>query len=221
MIDLFFNNIKEKRLARSKVHLLENPNSLLYAFKHSNTIFIHIPKTAGLSLVKAIYGDVIGGGHRRLAFYSHIFGSHSSQFFKFCIVRDPYDRLYSAYNYLRAGGMNIHDKTAYIKYLKRYVNFQDFVLNGLDKKIINEIIHFTPQSNFICDLNDVILVDYVGRFENLEDDIGYISKKMGKKITLPHLNKSKTNSDKFVYNDEMRKKVLDIYSRDFDILDYK
>ena len=38
------------------------------------TIFIHIPKTAGMSFKKAIYGDdIINEGHRKITFYKQVF----------------------------------------------------------------------------------------------------------------------------------------------------
>ena len=49
--------------------------------------------------------------------------------------------------------------------------FQNFLIlkiffNGLNNEIIYEIIHFVPQSEFICNKNGEIF-DFVGRFENL------------------------------------------------------
>ena len=60
MINFSLNNIKERNLAKSKIHLLNDKENLLYSFKKTKTVFIHIPKTAGISLINAIYGDVKG-----------------------------------------------------------------------------------------------------------------------------------------------------------------
>ena len=83
MINFRLNNIKERKLAKSKAHLVNEPNNLLFAFKETKTVFIHIPKTAGISLINAIYGNVNGGGHRSFNFYKYIYGEDIANFFFF------------------------------------------------------------------------------------------------------------------------------------------
>ena len=101
-----------------------------------------------------------------------------------------------AFNYLKQGGINSHDKKAFETHLFQFKNFKDFVLNGLNEKLINEIIHFTPQSNFICDARNNILIDFVGKYENIANDIIYIENKINFSLSLPHLNKSNLNNYK-------------------------
>ena len=67
--------------------------------------------------------------------------------------------------------MNHHDERAFHMYLSAYQNFEDFIMNGLSDKVISEIIHFKRQSEFICDNHGSILVDYVWRFESLDNSI--------------------------------------------------
>jgi len=212
--------IKQKRFARSQAYLFKKNGTLLNAFGNSKTIFIHIPKTAGMSLVKAIYGDVIGGGHRKVSFYRNILGKDMDGYFKFCFVRDPYERLYSAYKFLEKGGINIQDKRAFDEFLLKYKNFEDFVINGLSNTVINEIIHFTPQTDFICNKKGKILVDYVGKFENLEIDIKVLSEKLNKEVILPHFNKNIKEPFYNIYTNEMRDRVRSFYLRDLEILGY-
>lgn len=220
MLKELINLIKQKRFARSQAYLFKTKGTLLNAFSNSKTIFIHIPKTAGMSLVKAIYGDVIGGGHRKASFYRYILGKDMDDYFKFCFVRDPYERLYSSYKFLEKGGINIHDKRAFDKFLLKYKNFEDFVINGLSNILINEIIHFAPQTDFICNKKGKILVDYVGKFENLEIDIKVLSERLNKEIILPHLNKNIKEPFYNIYTNEMRDRVRSFYPRDFEILGY-
>ena len=169
MIRRFLNIIRiciDDRLYRKKLYV---EGSLLNKFHKTKTIFIHIPKTAGTSLVQSIYLKS-PEGHRKAAFFKSLFKDRFIKFFKFCFVRNPYDRLYSSYKFLESGGVNRHDVNAFQKYLMNYKDFEDFVLNGLSVELLDEIIHFAPQTNFICDQEGVILVDFIGRFENLEKD---------------------------------------------------
>ena len=46
--------------------------------------------------------------------------------------------------------MNIHDQNAYKQHLIGYENFEDFIFQGLNNQIVNKIVHFKLQSEFIC-----------------------------------------------------------------------
>ena len=87
-------------------------------------------------------------------------------------------------------------------------------------EIIYEIIHFIPQSEFICDKNGKILVDFVGRFENLNDDLNSISRKIKKELSLEHHNKNFKKDYKKTYSKEMKTKVYEVYNRDFVLFNY-
>ena len=194
--------------------------TLLNAFYKSKTIFIHIPKTAGISLIKAIYGDVTHEGHRSFYFNSLVLGTKNDKYFSFAFIRNPYDRLYSAYSFLKKGGLNNYDKIAYKTHLSQYKNFEDFVLNGLNTKIISQVTHLIPQSDFICNYRGRILVDFVGKFESFDDDVNNLSLKIGKEIKVKHLNRNNKQHYTDVYNKKMIDKVAIIYKRDLEIFNY-
>ena len=223
MIKLLKNinsSIRKILFAKSQRRKIKKKNSLIYSFYNDKTIFIHIPKTAGISIIKSIYGNVTNEGHRSIYFYKQVFEKNFKDFFTFSFVRNPYDRLYSSYKFLQTGGMNEHDKVAFQKYLSKFSDFEDFVLNGLNNEIIYEIIHFVPQSEFICNKNGEILVDFVGRFENLNDDLNSISKKIKKELALEHHNKNFKKDYKKIYNQAMKTKVYEVYNRDFVLFNY-
>ena len=220
MLRNFLNKIRAIRFSNSEKHKVYLEGSLLNAFYQTKTIFIHIPKTAGTSLVKSIYGDVSAEGHRRMSFYEDIFTNKLTKYFKFCFVRNPYDRLYSSYKFLQKGGMNKHDEKAFEMHLKKHTDFEDFVLNGLTKELMNEIIHFIPQTNFICNDKGLVLVDFIGKFENIKKDIVTLEEKLNLEIILPHLNSNKKDNYINVYTYKMMKKVKEFYKNDFEILGY-
>ena len=223
MIKLLKNinsSIRKILFAKSQRRKIKKKNSLIHSFSIDKTIFIHIPKTAGISIIKSIYGNVTNEGHRSIYFYKQVFEKNFKDFFTFSFVRNPYDRLYSSYKFLQTGGMNEHDKVAFQKYLSKFSDFEDFVLNGLNNEIIYEIIHFVPQSEFICNKNGEILVDFVGRFENLNDDLNSISRKIKKELALEHHNKNFKKDYKKIYNQAMKTKVYEVYNRDFVLFNY-
>jgi len=224
MIKLFRNiknRLKQKSFLKKQIRKIHLKGSLLNAFYSKKIIFVHIPKTAGISVAKAIFGDVSLEGHRSIMFYKNLLNEDFSEYFTFSVVRNPWDRLYSAFKFLEKGGINIHDRNAYEQYLEEYKDFEDFVINGLNKKMIYEIMHFIPQSEFICSKDGKIDVNYIARFENLKDDISKLSEKINNPIELDHHNSNKKVSYKEIYTSDMIKKVEEIYKMDVINFNYK
>jgi hypothetical protein len=220
MIKSLLQKYHNWKYAKSQYKKIFIEGTLLNAFYKSNTIFIHIPKTAGISLVRAIYGDVTLEGHRSFYFNIIALDIKNENYFSFSFVRNPFDRLYSVYRYLKKGGINRHDKLAFEAHLSDFNDFEDFVLNGLDKKLIYKITHLIPQHEFLCDKSGSILVDFIGRFENLDKDILLLSKKLNKNIELNHHNYNNKSDYKEVYTDKMIHKVNQIYQKDIDLFKY-
>lgn len=221
MIRYLIRRYRTWRYAKSQCYKVFVEDSLLNVFYKSKTVFIHIPKTAGISLIKAIYDDVNLEGHRSFFFYNIALNMKSEKYFCFSFVRNPFDRLYSAYMFLKKGGMNHIDRLLYKTYLSKFNDFEDFVLNGLDNNIIFKIIHFIPQHEFLCDRRGNVMVDFIGRFENLEDDVRFLSDKFKKDIRLEHYNSNLKKDYKEVYTAKMVSKVKTIYYKDLKFFNYK
>lgn len=144
-------------------------------FDENRCIFVHIPKTAGVSVSQSLFGN-LAGGHDSIATYRLVFPYREfSAYFKFAFVRNPWDRLLSAYNFLRGGGMYEGDRAWAERYLSPYADFNDFVERGLRSKEVINRAHFMPQYRFLCPPGSRrILVDFVGYFEDLEEDFAYV-----------------------------------------------
>jgi hypothetical protein len=166
-------------------------------------IFVHIPKTAGQSiehvflnllglnwdtreplLLKFNYDKKLGPprlahlkAHEYLK-YNYISQSMFDVYYKFSFVRNPWSRIVSFYNYRR--------------YYQLF-SFKNFVTKMLKNKIRDKDYWFIgPQYEFIMDHNGEMLVDYVGRFENLQNDFNNICKALGlNEINLPHVNRAR------------------------------
>ena len=83
MIKRLLRKYQTLKYANSQKYKIKQDGALLNAFYSSRTIFIHIPKTAGVSLVKSIFGHVTLEGHRSVSFYKQVFGTRYSDFFTF------------------------------------------------------------------------------------------------------------------------------------------
>lgn len=193
-------------------------------FDDTKSIFIHIPKAAGVSICKTLYGN-LAGGHTAVDKYQYVFSkAEFYSYFRFTFVRNPWDRLFSAYNFLKNGGLNDVDKKWAEMNLSPYNNFQQFVKKGLRLKNITNYIHFIPQYKFLCLPDTSIMpIDYLGFFENIEKDFVYVSQKVtGKEIKLPILNKNKKTNTfyKGEYDQEMVSIVEKIYCLDIERFGY-
>ena len=62
--------------------------------------FIHIPRTGGNSIASTILDGRTA--HTPYFVYQRAYPDEFDEFFKFCFVRNPWDRLVSAYFYLKS-----------------------------------------------------------------------------------------------------------------------
>lgn len=166
---------------------------------HYRCLFVHIPKTAGQSIEHAFLGQLGLSwqtraslllypnsdprlGPPRLAHlklreylrYQYLSQDLFDEYFKFSIVRDPWDRAVSIY-----------------KYSEYNMPFKKFLFDVLAKRLWADDYWFVgPQHEFICDESGEVGVDYVGRFETLERDFSEISGIIGLHRKIDHVNKS-------------------------------
>lgn len=179
-------------------------------------IFVHIPKTAGTSIELFFKNELdlpakakaplvlsknkvgeIGPPHlthlKAHEFYENCFISEElfDSYFKFSFVRNPWDRVVSFYKYSN---------------LNLLISFKTFVNNELPKLLKERSYFYAPQYDFIYQ-NGEKLVDFVGRFEQLQKDFDKVCDKLDiSDSKLPHERKSKVMTIKKRCN-EMYKKL--------------
>lgn len=86
-------------------------------------IFKHIPKTAGESIRQIMPDETLFVGHNYYhPEYKHLYFDVEHYLKKFVIafVRNPYDRIVSAFHYLNSGGNSPSDEKDRIKYIEKY-----------------------------------------------------------------------------------------------------
>ncbi len=189
-------------------------------FDKYKTIFIHVPKCAGVSVNHTLFGN-LAGGHATLNDYLHVFEPELIEnYFKFTIVRNPWDRLVSAYFFLKKGGFNKDDKDWFERELSQYDSFEQFVTEWVNKENILRYHHFRPQTNYIFDKYRKIPIDFVGFFENLDDDFDYIANKIGVPDHLPKKNAGEHKRYQDYYNDKTMEIVAKVYEEDINVLGY-
>jgi hypothetical protein len=193
------------------------------AFDYYKCIFIHIPKAAGTSVNKTLFGN-IGAAHTKLTHFEKIYAPDTfRRYFKFTFVRNPYDRIFSAYNYLSKGGGNVNDNAFFKAHLINVTSFEMFIEDYLNDITLRAYIHLEPQVDFIRKTDGTIGMDFIGRYENIRDDFATISKRLNVNRELKKENP--TSVKRLNYNDfftkSMRDKVFSLYKDDFEILNYE
>ena len=202
-------------------------------FLERQSIFVHIPKAAGISIVRSLFPETagsgyLGPGHASMTDYRlWLRPAELADFFKFTFVRNPWDRAYSAYRFLKKGGMNPRDRAWARSNLAGYPDFDSFVKGWMRPGKVLDALHFRPQYLFLTlPFSQKPCMDFVGYFENLEEDYRHVrSRVLGddSEAGLIHANPSGSGASpsyRAVYSDEARRIVAEVYHKDIEMFGY-
>lgn len=195
------------------------------------TIFIHIPKNAGESIERSLG---MYGGNLQQNFFGVVNNRHVLQhltanelrsrrqfseiwheYFKFAVVRNPWSKAVSEYNwYLRYGPI---------------IPFYEWI-NSLENRIkINnsihtwEVGHNIEQFKFIYDNKDDLIIDKIIRFENLDSSFTSLCSEKHWDVELIKASTTASNIDipfYEYYDEESALKISKIYARDIQKFGY-
>jgi hypothetical protein len=139
-------------------------------------------------------------------------------YYFFSFVRNPWDRFLSVYLFLRGGGLNEHDR-----YIERTLikgrDFEEFILDTP----VRDLLSYPYFCRYIYFLDRLKRIDYVGRYENLNEDFKQILINLKEdEIELPHIN-SNNNKKHYTeyYNDKTIAAIGKLYHNDIRDWDYK
>jgi len=178
-------------------------------------IFVHIPKNAGTSIIKAmgvenLYMD------KTIEEYKEHYHEYWNEYTKFTVVRDPIDRFISAYKFARmkeSGWFSATGEEGLEKH-EHYELCNELDINGYvkcvyDKKVYNRWI--APQTFHILNKKNQLEIDYYVRYENLLEDLQKIGINKIQK-----LNSSKIDNDKVIQLTRKSKNMLyEMYNVDY------
>jgi len=208
---------------------------MLISHRHK-FVFIHVYKAAGSSLRDVLnpsaaiswsqssirdkwigltnldskcFSTHYGGHDTALNLKNHFPKTRFKEYFKFAFVRNPWDWQVSLYLF------GLKDKNHFQHELfKSFANFEAY----LDWRI-REDLHL--QKDFLVDESGNLLVDFVGKLENLKEDFEYVCNKIKiQSIDLPHLNKSNSEKYQRFYNERTKQLLAEAFKEDIEFFNY-
>jgi hypothetical protein len=197
-------------------------------------IFVHIPKTGGtgiedvvwpgarteaelwMGLIEPLRNRYQSGGLQHLLAH-HIrmeVGAETfAAYFKFSIVRNPWDKVVSQYAAMRQRAdlrsyIGLADDASLADYLALIARF--------------EHVQWMPQVAFVQDTSGNSMLDFIGRFETLEADTQRVFARIGIDCPrLPRVNASQRWRDyRWYFNAGTRCAVARIYAADIEQFGY-
>jgi len=182
-------------------------------------IFVHMGKTGG-STVETLLDPNISTSHQdrsgelgntdlpkkhwTASKYKKHYPNEFEEYYKFSFVRNPWDMLVSAWEWFKFIGWNKPD-------------FKTFVFGEAHKP-------WFSYENFIMDEDrKEVIVDDIGRFEYLQEDIPRILSKVGLEVgEIPHINKLVDRKPyQEYYDNETMQKVEESFPWAIDRFGYK
>lgn len=144
-----------------------------------------------------------------------MFSHEWDSYFKFCFVRNPYEKAVSDYKWRLSKSKN------------KQISFYEFLQRMHNSRLADDdLIVPKPINNWdIYTINDQIVMDFIGRYENLDEDFSMICKKIDIPFDpklMPWAKKVDASSKNYqsYYDQDTRKLVEIIFANEIDQFKY-
>ena len=218
-------------------------------------VFMHVPKTGGISVATAMVAalgstEIVERSVNRIMYLSRVrrrllftiighecrvpgavslqqhLASTPHSHYVVTIVRDPLDRLLSAFCHLNRGGLNSLDLAdAHSLVLPYRGDFRAFVKERFRPERCEHTcqqVHFRRQRDWLHSSAGSLLVDYIGRYETFSRDVSRLVALVGGQMrTCPILNHTDHQYYTSEYDRESREIAIRAYQSDCDMLGYR
>jgi hypothetical protein len=131
------------------------------------------------------------------------------RYFKFAFVRNPWDRLVSEYEFLlRKTQHGRHSR------VKKLAGFKQFIHMQIPRRDAYQI-------NMLCDNYGVVLMDFIGKIENLAQDWQTVCDRIGiEHQALPSKNVTAHKHYREYFDEECRQLVAEHWNREIELFEY-
>jgi hypothetical protein len=206
---------------------------MLISHRHK-LLFVHVAKNAGTSITHALRplagGELrrkIGRILRRHGIITRLdaspYPAHSTaaelrrllgparyaRYFSFAIVRNPWDRHVSFFHYIRRD--STHHQHALFQEFPDFTAYARWRIDNPNRL----------QRTLVCDDEGRLLVNFIGRYENLAADFSTVCGRVGATIDLPRKNVSNDRPYREFYNAESRDLIARATAPDIELFGYE
>lgn len=180
----------------------------------TDVYFVHINKTAGSSIEEALG---LPFQHLTAREMKELVGPRRwERGFSFAFVRNPWDKVASHYHF--------RVKTNQTGLGEDAIRFNRWVVRAYgerDPRYYDQPKMFMPQVDWIDDDGGECLVDFVGRFERLEEDFTRVCERTDSAGELPHLKSSSRPHYRELYGKEAAETVRRRFRPDLERFGYE
>lgn len=140
-------------------------------------------------------------------------------YFKFAIVRNPWDQMVSNWSMFCRAGLPGREKKIETLFGKKAdeIGFDEFIRRSV--QIHNH--HWQQFIDFLPREGDTLLLDYLGRMESLEKDWNEITRRLGINVKLTVGNQTAHHQYREYYDDELREIVAASHKDDIRVFQYE
>lgn len=133
-------------------------------------------------------------------------------YYKFAFVRNPYDWQVSHYHYIMDSPEHVrHDD------VRKCGSFKEYLKRECNENLTSSA---NPLTQYVCNDQNSIMVNNVGKIENLSSDFKIICDIIGIKAEILHLNRSKHIDYRSYYDETAIELVKKHHHGDLDLFNY-
>ncbi|MCP5424774.1 MAG: sulfotransferase family 2 domain-containing protein [Gammaproteobacteria bacterium] len=140
-----------------------------------------------------------------------------ARLFKFVFVRNPWDLQVSSYHHLR------RERPHLVAHVPDFESFLNWKLDAKRPYQFHIDTSIERQSDYVIDLHGGIIVDFIGRYENLVGDFSEACRRIGIRCPeLPHKRKAtdRRRDYRSYYSDALAERVATYFRRDIELFGY-
>lgn len=193
-------------------------------------VFIHIPKCAGTSIHRALRNmhEQVSlpidprkyHKHAKAADVRPILGPLWDDSFKFSIVRNPWDLMVSSYHWWRRQAGQYSSLAIQAGEVREMGGFAKFMQSQFGQEMLNEQ-RGKELLDWIAE-DGKMIVDFVGRYEDLESDWARICQRLGvAPVRLTRENASARGDYRQLYDETSKRLVAERFRRTIEFFGYE